>query len=125
MSDRILVSKIANALVEDAEARVSGVGLALSGFRALWGGLWVGGRVTLTEETVEFSPNVVNRAAQSGTLDVSISLKDVTGVEVLPGILTRIVAIATPARVLKVRCWGAHRFAARVIAACAGASGQA
>lgn len=117
MRDGVLVSKIANALIEDAEGRTSGVLPVLSAFRAVWGGLWVGGRVTLTSDAVSFSANTLNRVAQSGTLDVSVPLTQVTDVEVLPGFFTNIVAISTAERVLKVRCYRARRFADAVIAA--------
>jgi len=117
MHGQVLVSKVANALIEDAESHVSGVALVLSAFRAVWGGLWVGGRVTLTAESVSFAANTMNRIAQSGTLDVSVPLREVTHVAVLPGFFTNIVAISTPDRVLKVRCYGARRFADAVIAA--------
>ncbi len=33
----------------------------IEGFRQSHGGLWVGGRVTLTDSALEFSPNAVNR----------------------------------------------------------------
>ena len=111
------MSKIANALIEDARARTPGPLPALSAFRAMWGGLWVGGRVTLTSDSVSFAANTLNRIAQSGTLDVSVPLKQVTDVEVLPGFFTNIVAISTPDRVLKIRCYWARHFADAVIAA--------
>jgi len=117
MPDQVLMSKIANALIEDAQARTSDLGPVMSVFRAVWGGLWVGGRVTLTSESVSFAANTLNRVAQSGTLDVSMPLKQVTDVEVLPGFFTNIVAISTPDRVLKIRCYWARHFAAAVIAA--------
>jgi hypothetical protein len=117
MRDQVLTSKIANALIEDAQARTSGLLPVLSAFRAVWGGLWVGGRVTLTSKSVSFAANALNRIAQSGTLDVSVRLKEVTDVGVLPGFFTNIVAISTPDRVLKIRCYWARHFADAVIAA--------
>ena len=63
--------------------------------------------------------------AQSGTLDVSVPLKQVTDVEVLPGFFTNIVAISTPDQVLKVRCYWARHFANAVIAARDALSGAA
>ena len=113
----MFVSKIANALIEDAEPFISDVRPILSLFRAVQGGLWVGGRVTLTSQSVSFAANTLNRIGQSGSLDVSVPLMEVTDVEVLPGLFTNIVAITTPHRVLKVRCYGARRFADAVSAA--------
>jgi hypothetical protein len=117
MRDRVLMSKIANALVEDAQARTTGAGPVLSIFRAMWGGLWVGGRVTLTSESVSFAPNTLNRIAQSGSLDFFVPLTRVADVEVLPGFFTNIVAIATSDRLVKIRCYRARHFADAVIAA--------
>ena len=123
MRDQVLVSKVANALIEDAEASISDIRPVMWALRAMWGGLWVGGRVTLTSESVSFAANTLNRIVQSGTLDVSISLKQVTDVEVLPSFFLDIVAIRTPDRVLKVRCYWARRFADAVIAARGAVSG--
>ena len=115
MHEEVLVNKIANALVEDVNVHVTMPVVSL--FRAAWGGLWVGGRVTLTARTVSFSANGLNRIMQSGTLDVSVPLAKVTDVKVLPGLFTKIVAITTPETVLKVRCYGAARLAAAILAA--------
>ncbi|MFF2387899.1 hypothetical protein [Agromyces sp. NPDC058104] len=115
MPAELLVSKVANALIEDVKVNVRTP--VLGWFRSAWGGLWVGGRVTLTTEAVSFAANGLNRIAQSGTLDVTIPLAEITGVEVLPGFITRIVAITTPDVTLKVRCYGAARFAEEVLAA--------
>ena len=109
------MTKVANALIEDVKVNVSMP--VVSVFRAALGGLWVGGRVTLTTETVSFSANGINRTVQSGTLDVSVPLAEVTDVTVLPGFFTKIVAITTPELVLKVRCYRAASFAEAILAA--------
>ena len=115
MHEEVLVTKIANALIEDVNVHVTMPVVSL--FRAAWRGLWVGGRVTLTARTVSFSANGINRLMQSGNLDVSVPLAKVTDVKVLPGLFTKIVAITTPTTVLKVRCYGAARFADAIRAA--------
>lgn len=115
MHEEVLVSKIANALVEDVNVHVTVPVVSL--FRSAWGGLWVGGRVTLTTRTVSFSANGMNRLMHSGTLDVSVPLAKVTDVKVLRGLFTNIVAITTLETVLKVRCYGAARFAEAILAA--------
>ena len=107
--------KVANALIEDVKVNVTMP--VVSVFREALGGLWVGGRVTLTTETVSFSANGINRMVQSGTLDVTVPLAQVTDVTVLPGFFTKIVAITTPELVLKVRCYGAATFAGAILAA--------
>jgi len=115
MPEEVLITKVANALIEDVNVHVTVP--VLSVFRAAWGGLWVGGRVTLTAKTVSFSANGLNRIMQSGTLDVSVPLAQVTDVKVLPGVFTKIVAITTPEFVFKVRCYRAARFAQAILAA--------
>ena len=109
------MTKIANALIEDVTVNVAVP--VLSVFRAALGGLWVGGWVKLTTQTVSFSANGLNRVVPSGPLDVSVPLSKVTDVTVLPGFVTKIVAITTPWYVLKVRCYGAPSFAAAILTA--------
>lgn len=115
MPEEVLVSKIANAFIDDVQPHHTMPMVSL--FRAAWGGLWVGGRVTLTTEAVSFSPNGLNRIAQSGTLDIRVPLSDVIDVEVRPGFVTDIVAITTPESVVKVRCYFATKFATAILAA--------
>lgn len=115
MPAELLTTKVANAFIADAEPSVA-IPVA-SALRSAWGGLWVGGRVTLTTETVSFSANTLNRIAQSGTHDVSVPLTRITDVDVLSGFFTRIVAITTPEFVFKVRCYRAARFAEAILAA--------
>ena len=122
---RTIMSKVANALVEDAVFHLSTfnsvlkaagappgtVGGVLAEFKNYYGGLWVGGRVTLTDSSVMFAPNAMNRAVHTGTLDVTIPLTEISHVECLPGLVTKIVAIHTAGGVLKVRCYGARALA--------------
>jgi hypothetical protein len=115
MPEEVLTTKIANALIEDVNVHVTIPAIPI--LRAALGGLWVGGWVTLTTRSVSFSPNGLNRFMQSGALDVSVPLAEVTDVKVLPGFFTKIVAITTPVTVLKVRCYGAARFADAILAA--------
>lgn len=115
MPEEVLASKIANAFIEDVQPHLTMPMVSL--FRATWGGLWVGGRVTLTTEAVSFSPNGLNRIAQSGALDIRVPLANVIDVEVRPGFFTDIVAITTPESVLKVRCYFATKFAKAILAA--------
>jgi hypothetical protein len=68
----------------------------------------VGGRVTVTSEAVRFSANAMNRALQSGTLDVRIPLEAITGVELQAAFFTDIVVVSTAESRLRVRCYRAH-----------------
>lgn len=118
MPPRVLASKVANALVEAAvlqpglKTATLGVTWAvLEGFRSRFGGLWVGGRVTLTDQSLAFAPNALNRAVQKGIGPIDIPLHLIDGVAVLPGILTKIIAISATGRTVKVRCYKAPAFA--------------
>ncbi|WP_157425804.1 hypothetical protein [Agromyces salentinus] len=115
MHEEVLERKIANALIEDVSVNMTIPSIPM--LCAAMGGLWVGGWVTLTTEAVRFSPNGLNRVMQSGALDVSVPLMQITDVSVLWGFFTKIVAITTPESVLKVRCYGAARFAEAILAA--------
>jgi hypothetical protein len=97
---------------------------ATSFLRAVWGGLWVGGRVTLTSDEVTFAANALNRIANPGRLDVRIPLASIIGVQYVPAFVSSIVAISTDAFVFKVRCFGARRFADAILAARDGSPGS-
>jgi hypothetical protein len=128
VTEPVIVSKVANALVEDAQGSPdldaavraagwhgAGMGWVLARFRAHYGGLWVGGRLTLRATSLEFHANGVNRLANRGSLDVEIDLREVTGpIAVLPGVLTKIIAVPLGGRVFKARCWGAAKMAERI-----------
>ena len=92
----------------------------LFGFKLAYGGLWVGGRVTLTESNLEFSPNRVNHAAHKELHDISIPLKAVTSVSMKTGVVTKIIVIESSQLTFKVRCYGAENFAEQIRAASSG-----
>ena len=127
MASQIIAAKAANALVEDAELSlpdVAGLDLivpnlrtvkgVLAAFKKAYGGLWVGGRATLTTSDVNFRPNAVNRAIQTGSLDIAVPLSAIVDIQVLRGFVTQIIAIHTPGYVVKVRCFGAKAFASQI-----------
>jgi hypothetical protein len=109
----VVATRVANALIDDARVN-GGEGVAIGLVRRSYGGLWVGGRATLTTEAIRFRPNGVNRAVQTGTLEFEIPLTQITSVEVLPGVLTRIIEIRTAGSVAKIRCFRADVFAAQI-----------
>jgi hypothetical protein len=127
MSDEILAQRVANALIEDAQVNTSlGVGAfravedVLARYRAKVGGLWVGGRATLTATVLAFAPNTMNRAVQTGSLDLAVPLSAILDVSVQRSFVTNIVEIRTPQSVLKIRCYGANTFAQQIRDAAAG-----
>ena len=83
----------------------------LDGFRAKYGGLWVGGTLTVTDQQVAFHANALNRAVQSGTLDVALPLRSIGHVEVQSGFVTKIVVITVGYRQVKSRMYGAEQVA--------------
>jgi hypothetical protein len=117
MAESIVLTKAANALVEDAAVAIDGGSIdrrlerGVDRVRQSSGGLWVGGRVTLSTEHLSFHPNGVNSAMQTGTLEVAIPLGEVRSVEVDPGTLTKIVVVRTADLAFKVRCFGAAKLA--------------
>ncbi|WP_134086297.1 hypothetical protein [Mycobacteroides salmoniphilum] len=120
MSAAVIASKVANALIEDAQLSSPGdpgVNRALDRFRERHGGLWVGGRITLTVTSVEFRSNGLNKSLQTGSLDIDIDLRTIESVELLGGFVTKIVALRVGERVFKVRCFGAASLADRTRAA--------
>jgi len=80
----VIVSRVANALIEDVQV-VSAVnvfgGPILGWYRRRYGGLWVGGRLTVTDTEIQFHANAVNRSIQSGQLDFVVKLRDIASVE--------------------------------------------
>ncbi len=106
----VLVQRGANLLVEGVSphllVHVATLGTLIA-FRNHFGGLWVGGTMTVTDTAFHFQANAANRAVQSGQLDLDIALRDVTGVSLQPGMVTKIVQLDVGGVVVKSRCFGA------------------
>jgi hypothetical protein len=121
----VLASKLANALIADAQptatAKMFAGGasrLIFEGFRWKFGGLWVGGKVTLTEEELIFSPNALNRAVHVGVSSRTIPLADVVRATDRFGWFTRIIdVVLSDGSVFTFRCYGAKAFAEKIAAA--------
>ena len=95
MSSPVIVRKVCNCLVPEAEADLSGYSLVtriagveaasaaleavLAGFRGSYGGLWVGGTVELTAQALSFRPNAVNRAFHKGDYSFTVPLQEIVG----------------------------------------------
>ncbi len=120
----VILSRVANALIMDVDVTVptaSVNGRVLDRYRHRYGGLWVGGRLTVTDTDVQFHANALNRSIQSGPLDIIVDLRSIESVELLPGVLTKIIAIHAGDRVTKVRCFGAAKVADQIRAAASSA----
>jgi hypothetical protein len=121
MSSDIVAKRGANALIADAQATLPSrapnlhqVEATLGRFKSAHGGLWVGGRATLTTQSLCFRPNAVNRAIQAGSLDIEIPLPDIVSIEVLPAFVSSVIAIRTPQSAVKIRCFRADAFARQI-----------
>jgi hypothetical protein len=124
----IIISRVANALIADVAVRAapsrSVQGRTMNRYRRRYGGLWVGGRLTLSDTDIQFHPNLINRGIQSGQLDIEISLHSIESVEVLPGVLTKIIAVRAGGQLTKFRCFGARKVAEHIRAAARTAGGH-
>lgn len=123
MGAAVLISKFANFLVADVQLKpsklknaldVSGAvddaatASVLESLRKASGGLWVGGRVTVTSTEVRLSANAMNRALTSGTMDIALPLPQIQEVTVEGGFITKIIRLDTTAGSVKFRCYGAR-----------------
>lgn len=129
MVEKIVKSKLVNFLVADAQVNydnvsdlyeVAGSGVVdaladvLEAFKEAYGGLWVGGKMELTDTAVRLSANAMNRVVQEGTLDIALPLSLVRKVSIEGGFVTKIVRLDTDAGSVKFRCFGAKDVASLI-----------
>ena len=119
-----VVRKVCNCFIPEAEADLSryaaaarllgvdveSVEAVLDGFRAHYGGLWVGGSVELTPRSLTFRPNAWNLAVHAEDYSFSVPLGDITGAEHSWGFVSGIVTVSTVRGTFKIRCFRARRF---------------
>lgn len=111
MSYGVVVSKSGQLLVET----LTGSGgvesdVAFDRFQTVWGAMWVPGRLTLTKLHLTFMPNRAGRGAAM----LKINLRDITGVEVGGGRVSKTASLRTPGHVGRIRCIGADKLAVQV-----------
>jgi len=129
MEEKVLKWKLVNFLVADAEVdyatvddlyteaeagNVDVLADVLEAFKEKHGGLWVGGGLVITPRVIRLSANGLNRAVQSGTLDIELPLSMIRRVTVEGGFITKIVRLDTRAGSVKFRCFGAKDIAAMI-----------
>lgn len=126
MAEQVIASKAANAQVLEAEMALEPAAvLALRGhdaavdgvvewFRSFQGGLWVGGRVTLTNRRLHFEANSLNKMVHAGPMEVDVDLRHVVDVATKRGLLGGVVQVLLPGAVFQLRLWGARGFAEQV-----------
>jgi hypothetical protein len=111
------IKKLVNALIPDAApgdlvgARVRTV---TDGFKAAYGGLWVGGSVTVTSDALDFVPNSLNKAVHSNLQPVHIPLAAVRSVRRQFGIVTGIVVVELEGAEFRFRCFNARGVAEKM-----------
>jgi hypothetical protein len=82
--------------------------------KKMTGGMWVGGRLVLTNKRVQFTPNALNRALHRTLPRIALSLADLGPVTTRFGMITKIVDLPTPAGVLSVRLTNSTQVAALI-----------
>ncbi|WP_433770506.1 hypothetical protein [Pseudomonas putida] len=123
MEEKVLKWKLVNFLVADAEldygseaeeGNLDVLADVLEAFKEQYGGLWVGGGLVITPRVIRLSANGLNRAVQSGALDIELPLSLIRKVTVEGGFITKIVRLDTRAGSVKFRCYGAKSVAALI-----------
>ncbi len=130
-----LFDRACNALIRDAEADLSattrsdtmgrvkvevapkGVAAAakrVSEVKRMSDGLWVGGRIVLYRDYLEFRPNKTNERLHSNLSSVRINLSTIRNVMVRRRFLTGIVSVATEEGDFEFRCWKAREACSQI-----------
>jgi hypothetical protein len=121
----VIDSRLAGALFD---VRAAGVGIlaepAAALTRAIYKGVWVGGRASLTPTEYHFHPNDMNRSVHDGPIDFVIPLVDIEDVSFRRGVITSLVVVRASGYEFKVRCYGARKFADRIRVTVAVAQGE-
>lgn len=111
MSYGVLVSKTGHLMVETTGAGgISDTDAALDRFQLLWGGAWVPGRLTLTKLHLNYIPNRAGR----GMAMLNLNLRDLTGIEIGGGRVSKVAGLRTARHVVRLRCHGAPALATQV-----------
>ena len=125
----VVKSKLVNFLVTDVDVNYDRIGAVydivgsgdvdvlarvMKSFEKAYGGLWVGGKMQLTETAVHLSANVLNRMVQEGTLDIEIPLELIRNVCNEGGFFTKVIRLDTDAGSVKFRCYGAKEVVALI-----------
>lgn len=113
-STSVMVKSHATTVVDPADDDGSAEAM-FDRFLTTWGAIWVPGRLSLTSLRLTFVP----QRLRAGTARFEVHLREVTGVEISEGVLTRTVTVRTPTHVLYVRLTarGAATFAGQVAVA--------
>jgi hypothetical protein len=94
------------------------VAAARDAFRAVYQGGWVGGTAFLTRAETVFIPAAAQRAGGPEALTFRIPLTEVLALDVERGLLRDTLTIRTNRGCIRLRCFMARRFGARIEQAC-------
>jgi len=110
-----VIRKLANAFIPGASPSdlVPADTLSvINRFKRKWGGLWVGGTVSIEPSGVSFSPNTLNRVLHEPLEPIHIRATDIRSVTREFGWVTGIVVVAHEQGEFRFRCYGAKKIAA-------------
>ncbi len=122
-NEQFIDSWVCNACLRDAEMNALtglifkamdadlAVEATTSFIKKMTGGLWVGGRLILTDKRVIFTANAMNRAVHKTLPQIALSLTDLAPVATRFGIMTKIIDLPTQGGVLSVRLYNAAKIA--------------
>jgi hypothetical protein len=111
------IRKLVNAFVPDASPVDWMPAAALSAiarFKRKYGGLWVGGAVTVSESGIAFSPNRINRAVHENVKAVDVPGREIRAIRYEFGWFTGIVVVEHAHGQFRFRCYGARSLAAHM-----------
>ncbi len=113
MPVKVLLSKVVNALISTAKEKEipflipQMVKETIDRFRKFYGGLWVGGRMVVTEAEIKFMPNALNKAIHESLEDLTISKESISRIFWKFGFVTGIIIVNAQKEIFRFRCYGA------------------
>lgn len=117
------ITKFCNIFSEDIEAKNITVrsGLAshsikdtIDKIKKKKGGLWVGGKFTISEGGFNFYTNTMNKAAHISDADISFDLSEIKKVWRDFGWVSGIINLQLENQLVRVRCFGAKKVAREI-----------
>ncbi len=106
------ISKLVNAFLKEAEPIQGLQGSAervVSRYKRKHGGLWVGGRIEISDSELSFSANRLNRALHEELPEVNIPIGEIDSVVYRFGWITGIIIVSHRRGEFRFRCYGAKR----------------
>lgn len=111
----VVIRKLANAFIPGATPSHLVPADALSvinRFNRKWGGLWVGGTVSIAPQGVSFTPNRINQAVHEALEPINVRAEDIRAVRHEFGWVTGIIVVTHARGEFRFRCYRAKSLAA-------------